>query len=442
MDIKCFLEQFSDVIPFTFKLTLAPNSGVTIERNKDFVCYENHKGRALVTTKNGILDVTKDYEPLEKVDLPVLVEIDFPNPFVVQWEKTQATTKKKSISFIARVLTPVTHQQLGFMSLDLTPAGDIRDKYCSYYSNDGLRHITQSVRYEFESKTQTIKRYERLSYTAANLSHATEETVTFYKDDGVLTGLTINKQALKNHAFDSVVWSEDNVKEQNQLFARFSSKKEVEDATVSNCDMVNYLINRDFTARKKRIGHLERLLANKNPNTVNLLEYDRIETELRYWQDPENDTFRGFYGTYVGNTIIKNGDSEGLFIETERDGCRYFTFVNITDTKAFKVDIYHDRIDGQAYYDAIMNASKTPAFRLQLVNGSYTLVPMGDHLTEDETYFYGLFNSITVNNDLGALEDEGYGTLTLGKKPNPGDGAGRKLTPSRKNQKKKKAKKD
>lgn len=426
MDVKSYIEMFDDVIPFTFKLTLKPRG--VIEKNKAYVSSKNFKGKAFVTSHSTILGEKKEYTPIDNIKVPIEIEIDYPFSHQTVWESKQDTTNKGSRSFVVRILSCDNQRQLGFMSLDITPAGDVKRKYCSYYNQEGTHQIVQAVTYEYNEEEKKLERFEETSYVLRDFTSLEEQSVVIYKTKGTIMGLSVDVQPLRNHAFDSIVWSEDNFKRQEKLFTRYSSPEEVADSNFLSCNMVNYLVNKDFTERKNRIKHIESILANKSPESLSIDYYgfDLMRRELETLKRSE-DVFAGFLGTYTGNTVIRINGNEYLFVETESEGCRYFTFVDITNTNAFDIDFYHDRQNGSSYYDAVISSSKAPAFKMANINGNYTLVPIGDALTEDEIKYYNLFTSI-CNENLENLVD--YSTPFGGS-----TGVPRKLTP--KNKKKK-----
>lgn len=295
----------------------------------------------------------------------------------------------------------------------MTPAGDIDHKFCSFYNEDGTHEIMQSINYNYDEQTKKVTPIECLSFIFFNLEAGLEEKISFYKEDGVLKCITISKQGLKNHAFDSIVWSDDEVKEIHEFFSRFCNNARVEHATPLVCDMTNYIINKDFTSKLERIKELQRILSYEHDSRCNFhYDYNKIREEIEYLADPRNDIFSGFYGEYIGNTVVKLDSKLILIIETLRGDYHYFTSVDITNTDAFDVDFYHERNDGTSYYQAIENSDKKPMFRVKIENGNEVLIPLGEQITDDEIRNFELFKSYCVEN-FGTIESKRMATLSL-----------------------------
>lgn len=415
MNIEEFLNIFNDIIPYKFQLKIGGIKSKAIISNKELISSQNRKGKSYPFYRKNLLETTTDYIPLEKLDVPIELTIQCSHPHNLKWEKAAKSTNKKRTYFQVRILSEDASRQLGYLSIDLTPAGDIDHKFCSFYNEDGTHEIMQSINYSYDEQTKKVTPTECLSFIFYNLETRLEEKISFYKVDGILKCITINKQGLRNHAFDSIVWSDDEVKTRDKFFSRFYNNAKVEHATPLVCDMTNYIINKDFTSKLERLNELQRILSYEDDSRFNFqYDYDKIREEIDYLSDPKNDIFSGFYGEYIGNTIIKSDSSLTLIIETLSDGYHYFTSVDITNTDAFDIDFYHERNDGTLYYQAIANSNKTPLFRTKIENGEEILVPLGEQITDDELRNFELFKSYCVEN-FGTIESKRIATLSLDK---------------------------
>ena len=412
MKIEKFLNNFNDIITYKFQLKIGGNKANDIISNKELISYENRKGKIYPFYRKNLMGTTTDYVPLNKVNAPIELTIQCSHPHVLKWEKKSQSTNKKISNFEVRILNEDTDRQFGFLSLDLTPAGDIYHKFCSFSNEDRTHVIIQSINYNYDEKTKQVIPIECLSFIFNNLEAGLEEKVSFHKEKGILKCVTVNKQALKNHAFDSIIWSNENVKEKQEFFSRYCNNATVEKA-ILNCDITNFIINEDFTSRLERIKELQRLLTYEGKPTFSY-DYDKIRQEIEYLKDPTNDIFSGFYGEYIGNTIIKFNSKLILLLETLKDDYHYFTSVDITNTNAFNVDMYFNRENGTSYYQAIKNSDKMPTFRIKIVNGEERLIPLGEHITNDELRNYEMFKSFCAES-FNTIESEKMATLNLEK---------------------------
>lgn len=351
------------------------------------------------------------------MNVPIGVSIECNYPHRLKWEKSSKTTNKEKTDFQVRLLKENEDRQFGYVSLDLTPAGDLENKFCSYYNEDGTRTITQFIFYYFNEETKEITAKETLSYIFYNIETGMEEQVKFYKVNGRLQGITTHKSKLRDHQFDSIIWSEENVSEKECMFSRCFSEKLLEGVN-PNCDVTNHIINQDFIYRRNRIKELHRLMKYETDETMkHSFNFRWFKQELKELLNPQNDTFRGFVGSYIGNTIIKKDGKLLLIVETIKENLHYFTQVDITNTDAFDVDIYRERYDSTLYYDAIRNASKMPMFRIKIENGEEILVPFGEAPTEEEVQSFQEFKSYCIES-FASIENKKLSTLSLKQNKN------------------------
>lgn len=415
MNIETFLNIFNDIIPYKFQLKIGGIKSNAIISNKELISSQNRKGRSCPFYRKSLLGTATDYISLEKLDMPIELTIQCSYPHTLKWEKSSKSTNKERTSFQVRILSENASKQLGYLSIDLTPAGDIDHKFCCFYNEDGTHEIMQSIHYNYDEQTKKVTPKECLSFIFFNLETGLEEKISFHKEASVLKCITINKQGLKNHAFDSIVWSDDELKEKHEFFSRFCNNVRVEHATPLACDITNYIINKDFTDKLERIKNLHRILSYEHDSSFNFhYDYDKIREEIEYLEDPRNDIFRDFYGEYIGNTVIKLDSNLILIIETLMDGYHYFTSVDITNTNAFDVDCDLERNDGTSYYQAIESSDKKPMFRVKIVNGNEVLIPLGEQITDNEIRNFELFKSYCVE-DFGTIESKRMATLSLDK---------------------------
>ena len=417
MNIEEFLKIFNDIIPYKFQLKIGGTRSDMIVSDKELISDKNRKGKRYPFYKKNLMGTTTEYISLDKIDVPIELKIQCSHPHILKWEKKCKSTNKERTNFQVRILNEDASRQLGYLSLDLTQAGDIDYKYCSFYNEDGTHEIMQSIFYHFDEKTKKVIPKECLSFIFYNLETGLEEKVSFNKEDGILKCITIDKQCLKNHSFDSIVWSDDVVKEKQEFFSRYCNNTVVEQATPLVCDFTNYIINKDFTDKLERLKELQRILTYEGNPLFDHYNFDKIREEIEYLEDPKNDIFSGFYGEYIGNTIIKFDSKLILVLETLKDGYHYFTSVDITNTNAFDVDFNHERNDGTLYYRAIENSDKKPMFRIKIENGEEVLIPLGDHITDEELRNFEIFKSYCVES-FDTIERKKMSTLSLDKYSN------------------------
>lgn len=397
MNIEEFINMFDDIIPYKFKLKVGGLKSDSITTDKNLISYNNRKGKVYpFYRKNSfgmITDYAPDYIPLEEFDIPVELDVVCLHPHSLKWENMPKSTNKKWTEFSVRILNEEKNKQYGYLSLHLTSAGDIDHKFCSFSNEDGTRELQQFISYQYNDKTKQVIPMENLSFIFYNLENGLEEQVSFHKENGVLKCITINKQGLKNHMYDSIVWSDDEVKEKNNFFSRYCNNVKVEYATPLVCDFTNYIINKDFISKMEELKDLKRTLTYEGDSRFDHYDYNEIRKRIEYLSDPKNDIFASFYGEYIGNTVIKQDSKLILIVETLEDDYHYFTYVDITNTNAFDVDFYHNRNAGTSYYNAVKNSNKKPMFRVKIENGEEILAPMEEQITDGELESFKSFKS-------------------------------------------------
>ena len=63
------------------------------------------------------------------------------------------------------------------------------------------------------------------------------------------------------------------------------------------------------------------------------------------------------------------------------------------------------------------NSDKTPIFRTKMENGEEILVPLGEHITDEESRYFEMFKSYCVES-FGTIERKRMATLSLDKYSN------------------------
>ena len=416
MSIEEFLKQFNDIIPFSLNLRVGGARTNLIKTDDEHKSYSNFKGRMYPFYKKDITGVTTEWVPLEEIDAHLDLIITCPYPHTFKWEECPKSTKKSSQHFVVRILTD-EDRQVGFIMLDLNKAGDIDRKYCSYYNENVTHNISHSVDYSFDQETKKmVKDKESLSFASINLEEEIEEEVTFYRKNGVLTCVTISKHPLRNSAYISLLWHEDDVKRNQMFFSRYYNNVPIKAGTYIASDSAHHVIIGDYQNRLETIEILEtRLEDEKDPKPyMRQSDFDRIRDKIKDLKDPKNDMFSGFVGELIGNTIIKDGSKEILVFETLKDGYHYFTSLDVTGLDAFNYDSYGEYHDSPLYFEAMKNTPKIPMFRTRVTEEEEVLVPFGDQITEEETKNYEWFKSYCTES-FATIEKGKMSSLTLDK---------------------------
>ena len=412
MSIEEFLKQFKDVIPWEFELKVGGSRSNVIVNDKEFISYDNWKGKVCPFYNKSLLEPTKKYVPLEELDLQIKVIIKCPYPYVLYWYDKSESTKRKNTDFRAKITSEDGTKDLGYLSLDLTPAGDIKTKYCVFYNEDKTHEVTHQVLSKFNLKTKKTTSSEFLRFVYHNLEDGLEERLVLKKETGVLRTVTYIKRDL---AIAERTCSIDSIKvidNAQEFYSRYCADGPIEEIKYFVGDSTNYIIDKDFTDRLADImilrSKLEREGDTRSP--YRHYDYDEIRKEIAYLEDPKNYFFTGFRGEYIGNTVVKVDSKVMVIFETLEDDYHYFTGVDITGTHAFAVDYEYDRYDKDSYLQAVKNANKEPMFRVKIIDGEEVLFPLGEEITDEEKSKFETFKSY-CEESLGVITKKKLATM-------------------------------
>lgn len=416
MSIEEFLKQFDDIIPFEFKLKIGGSRSNMIISDDKYKSYNNFKGKMFPLKKIEQCKQVTEYIPLEEMDAFLDLKVECSYPHHLYWEERPKSTKKNYQHFVVRILND-DNKQVGFLMLDLNKAGDIDRKYCSFFNEDGTHNISHSVDYSFDQETKKmVKDKERINFASKDLEIGLEEEVTFYKKNGVLTCVTISKHPLRNSAYISLLWHEDDVKRNQLFFSRYYNNIPIKAGTYIASDSAHHVIIGDYQNRLATIENLEtRLEEEKDPKPyMRQSDFDNIRDKIKDLKDPKNDMFSGFVGELIGNTIIKDGSKEILVFETLKDGYHYFTSLDVTGLDAFNYDMSDEYHNSPLYFKAMKNTPKIPMFRTKITDEEEVLIPFGDHITDEELEKYEWFKSY-CEESFPTIEKEKMSSLTIDK---------------------------
>ena len=416
MSIEEFLKQFNDIIPYKFQLKFGGSRSNMIISDKEHISYSNFKGKMFPFKKiEGCKSVT-EYIPLEEMDVFIDLKIECSHPHKLKWEDRAKSTKKTYQRLSVRILTEDYERQLGYLSLSLTEGCDIRNKFCSFYNEDGTHEIIQSVNYDIDMNTKKVRAREHLEFISRDFETGLEEEVAFHKENGSLRCVTISRKPIQNSAYVSILWSEEDVKRQQLYFSRYYNNEPINAGTYVVGDFAHFVISGDYINRLADIEIEKRKLEYENDPRPYMIDrdFDKIRERIKKLEDPQNNMFSDFVGELIGNTIIKDGSKEILVFETLKDGYHYFTSLDVTGLDAFNYDMFDEYHNSPLYFQRLKESDKTPMFRTKISDGDEELIPLGDHITEEETKNYEWFKSY-CEESFPTIEKGKMASLTLEK---------------------------
>ena len=131
-----FFDGFKHITPYSVRVDVGKNSQFITDNDKQSDL--NYKGKRIALHKRSksIRDLERNgiennlrYILAEKASMPIDIKIISDKKITSIFEETSRFTRKKTTSHSIRLLDS-SNSQVGYVSLLLTPSGDIHEKTC------------------------------------------------------------------------------------------------------------------------------------------------------------------------------------------------------------------------------------------------------------------------------------------------------------------------
>ena len=398
-----FFDEFNNIVPYSIKVNIGKNKSFKTDENKK--SSSNHKGKVVEFYKRAetLEELEKyglgnyiEYLPAEQVSMPIEIQVVSDECLIPLFEKTSRYTNKQKTNHKIRIFNS-DKAQVGYVSLALTPSGDIEEKTSFYESDDRTEKIMHTT-YNMMRDGKLIK--DDVFEFQKNSSEGTKK-VKVSQRDGKVVGSSVIEQDLENKEdvmFQPItqISKDENTPKLRKYVAsclddetdyskRGGSLIPWECMTLED-DLLEYKKSMDrfqkFARRFKEetgtelsieraieIGEMpyDELFKQGFPTNIKsvILSYSNL---ARYLNDRHNNLLKDFKGDYIGNILklTDKGYEACIVTKHEKEGYEYrlYTLIDLTGTSITQgtgmeyMDIDRD----PNYFKRLEEADKTPTF--------------------------------------------------------------------------------
>ena len=404
-----FFDEFNHIVPYFINVNVGKNKQFKTDPNKK--SDSNHKGKMVAYyTKPKTLEELKkygfgehiEYLPAEQVSMPIDIQVTSEEKLTPFFEESCKYTNKEMTEHKIR-LYDTNKSQVGYVSISLTPSGDIFRKTCFYESPDGTEQIKHTIyndiidgnflkddHFEFkksnEKETKKIRVSQRngkvVGCSVLEQDIETEEDLMLQP----ITRFSIDKKSpkLKRYVTSCVVDEPDHCKRGGTLIPWECMTLEDDLFEYQNSmdkfqKFVKFLKERrdiEFSIEKAiEIGNLSYDEREKHGFGFSSMPFD-VSYYLRlakYLADESNNRLRDFKGDYIGNILklTDKGYEACIVTKHQKDGQDYrlYTLIDFTGTSITRgtgMDEYRAIRRDPNYFERLENADKTPTFVTKL----------------------------------------------------------------------------
>lgn len=397
-----FFDGFDQVVKNSIKVEVGRNKPFIVDKTK--INRKNYKGKQVAYYKRAetLEEMEKhgigsymEYLPAEEVSLPINISVTSSEKLRLEIEKTSQFTNKKSTDHIVRLYDD-NDNQVGFADIDVTPSGDIYHEYKNYTTHDLTKGLTHAVHRKLSNGKIVIDEeltFERFYETGA-------KSINVYQHEGKVVGGCVeekeyeNKEGLK---FPELAKSVDYINQKklkSHISSCVSDETDIKKRESAHVPWECFILERDLLSYQYAMNDFQttsEMLKEKSGIDFTIEKAIKLgeETDYRpyeigvpvwfnYWRyyqlakflaDENNNRFKDFKGTYVGN-ILKLRDGEGfeacIVSKHSRDNQNYrlYTLIDFRGTSITKgtSPLYPEEERDKKCLERLAKADKTPTF--------------------------------------------------------------------------------
>lgn len=333
-----FFDEFNQIVPYFVKVTVGKNKQFKTDVSKKG--YANHKGKMIAVYRKAktIEELEKyglgeymEYLLAEQVSLPIDVQVTSPESISAKVEGTSKFTNRNNTSHRMRIYD-INKNQVGYTSIDITPAGDITHKYSSYESHDRRNVLTHVISRGFLNGELSIGEH----FTFEKYDEQGSKSIEITQKDGKVIGAIVTERELQ-------------IKE-NIKFPKIR-------------ESVNYINSRKVKSYVASCVTDETDMS-KRGGTYMPWGCSTLEDDLNHL-----GLLREFKGQYIGNILklVDNGYEACIVTKHQKDGQDYklYTLIDLTDvdiTQGTGLEAYESIGRDHTYFEKLKSADKTPTF--------------------------------------------------------------------------------
>ena len=399
-----FFDEFNHIIPYFLNVNVGKNKRFKTDANKK--SYSNYKGKMVAFYKKAktLEELEKygfgeyiEYLPAEQVSMPIDIQVVSDEDLIPIFEKSSKYTNKERTSHDIRIFNR-DKVQVGYVSISLTPSGDIDEKTSFYESPDGTEKIMHTIynkmrdgklikddTFEFQknSKEETTKvRISQRNGKVVGCSVLEQEIET--KEDVMFQSIT---QFSKNEKTPKLKRYVASCLDDEPDFGKRGGSLIPWECKILEDDLFEYKKNMNkfqkFARRFKEETDTE--LSVERAIEIGKMPYDElfkqgfslnIESVIlsyanlaKYLNNENNNLLKDFKGDYIGNILklTDKGYEACIVTKHEKNGYDYrlYTLIDLTGTSITQgtgMEEYMDIDRDPNYFKRLENADKTPTF--------------------------------------------------------------------------------
>ena len=398
-----FFDEFNHIVPYFVKVNVGKNTQFRIDVDKK--SYSNHKGKMIAFYKKAktIEELEKhglgeymEYLPAEQVSIPINIQVTSEEKLIPIFEKTSQYTNKEKTSHEIRIFNQ-NNKQVGYVSISLTPSGDIYNKTSFYESSDKTESIMHTT-YNDMCEGRIIKD-DFFEFQKNNIEGTRKVEIT--QRDGKVVGCSIVEKELESREdvlFQSITdFAKD---EKTPKLKKYIASCVVDETEYSKrggklipweCrtleeDLLEYQETMEKFQQHAKWFKEETGMKFSIEKAIEIgeLSYDEqrrlgfLDTRFnnwhyyrlaRYLQNERNNRLKDFKGTYIGNILklTDNGYKACVVTKHQKDEQNYklYTLIDLTGTSITQgtgMEEYMDIDRDKKYFERLDSADKTPTF--------------------------------------------------------------------------------
>lgn len=413
-----FFDEFNHIVPYTIRVNVGGNRQYKTDTSNK--TNKNHKGKMVAVYKRvetaeelekyGMGEFTT-YVPAEQISMPIDIQVVSDETLTPKFEKTSKYTNRESTKHEIRIFNK-NGAQVGYVSLSLTPSGDISNKTCFYENPERTETIMHTIynemqdgkmikddNFEFKKDSETGTKKVRISQRNGKVvgSSIMEQDIETREDvlcqSITQLGKDENTPKLRTYVA-SCVMDETERKKRGGILISWECRTLERDLYQYQATMEKF--NQTAEWIKQQTGEeitIERVLENDklsyNERRTNGIRYPKLFSDrhyayqARYLADSNNDFLHDFKGEYIGNILrlTDKGYEACIVTKHQKDHKDYklYTLVDLTGTSITQGTGEEEYMDivgrDPKYFQRLREADKTPTFVTQVnQNGSEELV--------------------------------------------------------------------
>lgn len=338
------------------------------------------------------------YVPAEQVSMPIEISVNSENQIITKVEENKKHTNKEKTRHSLRIFNN-DRKQVGYVSLSLTPSGDIDDKTTFYESPDRAEEIRHTIYNKF--KDGEIVKDDNFEFTQNSVKGT--KKVEICQRNGKVVGASILEQELEtqeDRMFQSITEFAKN--ERTPKLKRYvascvadetdRTKRggtlipwecmtleqdlfEYQESMQKFQDRVKWLKERTgFEVTLEKAIEIDKMSYDERKRAGIPREYDFWRWQIQYLSDESNDLLKGYKGNYIGNILrlTDKGYEACIVTKHQKDNVDYrlYTLIDLTGTSIDQGTGLEGMI-GEAdrderYFKRLKEADRTPKFVTQI----------------------------------------------------------------------------